>query len=395
MSSRFLPFSVLFSPARTTAQHSTSHTRPLGTCHHRWTNPLWGLSQLKQQSNVAISCPSADWKLPSPLFPFSQTPPEQGHQPSFLERAHCSPRPRRGTLFAAGETKGQNVRDSEHCILQRAIAQCAGTGCSAARATVICSFSKSRFWSCTSLFSLLPGCCSAIYQSFVRSPWGRTRNNLPEPTRRPHSLRHRWRGGPAVPRTSLCAASRRVAQHSKQRTTSSASTTQLPAAQIGLHLGDFAASCCLVLSGRCSSGVASRAKKYPRYLATSTLLLSSASTPPYQARSDRYPPNPPSPNPPASRLISLRCITVLFRYSPVLPNLFFLLPIPHPHHAPSSPFAPTLPDQSLIHCLLFRFPPASSPKPNQQQPRNISYPVQTPPANSRCPNLTDQLRSAA
>ena len=122
---------------------------------------------------------------------------------------------------------------------------------------------------------------------------GRTRNNLLEPTRRPHSLRHRWRGGPAVPRTSLCAASRRVAQHSKQRTTSSASTAQHPAAQIGRHLGDFAASCCFVLSGRCSYG---GLRELRSTLATSLRPLFSslfgldAALP--------GPPRPPSPNPP-------------------------------------------------------------------------------------------------
>jgi hypothetical protein len=175
-----------------------------------------------------------------------------------------------------------------------------GTGCSATRATLICSFSKSSFWSCTSLFSLLPGCCSAIYPSFVRSPWGAhgTIYLSQHGGRIPCAI-----GGGVVP---LCRgqayaqrASRRVAQlHSKQRTTSSASTAQLPVAQTGRHLGDFAASCCLVLSGRCSySGLRELRSTLPRYVHSS--LLSSASTPPYQARPDRHPPNPPIPQPPA------------------------------------------------------------------------------------------------
>jgi hypothetical protein len=160
---------------------------------------------------------------------------------------------------------------------------------------------------------------------------GRTRNNLLEPTRRPHSLRHRWRGGPAVPRTSLCAASRRVAQlHSKQRTTSSASTAQRsaaqhPAAQTGLHLGDFAASCCLVLSGRCSYGGlrelrSTLAPSLPRYVHSS--LLSSASTPPYQARPDRHPPIPQSPSLPPYFLALHNCIIPLFACAPPICSSF-------------------------------------------------------------------------
>jgi hypothetical protein len=61
--------------------------------------------------------------------------------------------------------------------------------------------------------------------------------------------------------------------------------------------------------------------------------------------------------PPSLRVISLHSFACAL-------NLFFFLP----SRTPTA--ALTLPDQSLIHCLLFRLP------------RNISFPVETPPANS-------------
>lgn len=72
--------------------------------------------------------PIADWKLSSPLFPFSQTSPEQGHHPSFLEKGSLQSEAEREALFAA-EEELQNVRNSEPCVLQRAIVQCAALVC--------------------------------------------------------------------------------------------------------------------------------------------------------------------------------------------------------------------------------------------------------------------------
>ena len=83
---------------------------------------------------------------------------------------------------------------------------------------------------------------------------GRTRNNSLEPTRRPHSL------APSVEGWSRCAEDKLMCSEqarctTQQRTMSEHSAAQRPAAQTGLHLGDFAASCCsVVLSGRCSYG---------------------------------------------------------------------------------------------------------------------------------------------
>ena len=96
MSSRFLAFSVLFPPARTTALHSTSHTRLLGTCHRRWTNPLWGPSQLKQQSNVAISCRVQTGNSPLLSSPFRRLP---------LNRA-ITPRSSKGLTAVRGREGG-------------------------------------------------------------------------------------------------------------------------------------------------------------------------------------------------------------------------------------------------------------------------------------------------
>jgi hypothetical protein len=162
MSSRFLSFFLsYFLPLfcfLQHAQHSTAQHLPQhGSAAHNTPSrhlpspppvdptSLWGPSQLKQ-SNVAISCQVQN----SPLSPFSQTSPEQGHHPSFLEKGSLQSEaergggcPFRGRRNGAAECEKQRtLRSAEGDRAVRGTA----TGCSAARTTLICSDSKNRIF---------------------------------------------------------------------------------------------------------------------------------------------------------------------------------------------------------------------------------------------------------